>query len=109
MSKHYNVQRHVSASRAGLTKFCRRWGIVKLAMFGSVLTKHFRRDSDLDMLATFREDTRHTLLDLVRMERELGALYKWRVDLGDHAAVLLDPNEERRDSILGAMKVVYEE
>ena len=109
MSKHYDVQRHVSASRSGLTKVCRRWGIVKLAMFGSVLTSQFHDDSDIDIVATFRDDTRHTLLDVVRMERELGALYKRRVDLGDHQAVLLDPNTERKRSILDTMKVVYEE
>lgn len=109
MSKHYDVQRHVSASRAGVTKVCRRWGIIKLAMFGSVLTRHFHRDSDIDMVATFRDSTQHTLLDVVRIERELGGLYRRRVDLGDYEAVLLDPNPMRRQDILDTMKVVYEE
>jgi uncharacterized protein len=109
MSRHYRPQSHVQAAPAAITKFCRRWGITRLAMFGSVLTDRFHRDSDIDMLATFRDDTQHTLLDLVRMERELGALYRRRVDLGDYAAVLLDPNEERRQDILDTMKAVYEE
>lgn len=109
MSKHYDVQRHVSASRSGLTKVCRRWGIVRLAMFGSVITDHFHHESDIDMVATFRKDTQHTLLDVVRMEREFGGLYRRRVDLGDYDAVLLDPNPMRRQDILDTMKVIYEE
>jgi predicted nucleotidyltransferase len=109
MSRHYQRQRHVSASAAALTKFCRRWGILRLAMFGSVLTPNFHRDSDVDMLATFRDDTQHTLLDVVRMERELGRLYRRRVDLGDYDAVLLDPNTLRRQEILDTMQVTYED
>lgn len=109
MSKHYVVQHHVTASRSGLSKVCQRWGIIRLAMFGSVLTDHFDHESDVDMLATFRADTQHTLLDLVRMERELSALYHRRVDLGDYEAVLLDPNPIRRQDILESMKVSYEE
>lgn len=108
-TQHHQRQTNVSASRPALTRFCRRWGIVRLAMFGSVLTPNFRFDSDVDILATFRPDTTHTLLDLVRMERELGSLYNRRVDLGDYEALLHDENILRRQGILSTLQVVYEE
>lgn len=108
-NRHYTRQAHVSAPTAAITRFCRKWRIVKLAMFGSVLTDQFRDDSDIDMLATFQPDTRHTLLDLVQMERDLGAIYGRRVDLGEYEALLLDRNDLRREDILNTMQVIYEE
>jgi len=107
--RHYQPQTHVFASRSALTRFCHRWGITRLALFGSVLTDHFYLDSDIDMLATFRSDTQHTLLDLVRMESEMSAIYGRRVDLGDFEAILMDDNTLRKQEILGTLKVIYEE
>lgn len=106
---HYKRQSYVSAPPAAITRFCRRWGIIRLAMFGSVLTDYFHPESDLDMLAAFRPTAAHTLLDLVRMERELGSIYHRRVDLGEYEALLLDENAMRRQNILDTMQVVYEE
>ena len=36
-----------------IADYCRRWKITELALFGSVLTDHFRSDSDVDVLVTF--------------------------------------------------------
>ncbi len=108
--RHYQRSRHVFASRAAITRFCHRWGITKLQMCGSALRDDFRPDSDIDMVATFEPATRHTLLDLVRMERELSNLYGGRtVDLGDYDAVLNDHNAVRRESILNTLETIYEE
>lgn len=54
-----------------------------------MLTDHFHMESDIDMLATFRADTQHTLLDLVRMEGGLSRVYGRQVDLGDYEAILI--------------------
>ena len=35
-----------------IADFCRRWGIARLEVFGSVLRDDFRPDSDLDFLFT---------------------------------------------------------
>ena len=35
-----------------IADFCRRWGIARLEIFGSVLRDDFRPDSDLDFLFT---------------------------------------------------------
>ena len=53
-----------------LSEFCRRWKIVELALFGSVLRSDFKPDSDVDMLVSFAADAQWSLLDHVRMQDE---------------------------------------
>jgi predicted nucleotidyltransferase len=54
-----------------LKEFCERNHIRKLSLFGSVLTRRFRPDSDLDMLVEFDPDHVLGLLTLAGMEIEL--------------------------------------
>ena len=37
-------------------RFCRKWRISELALFGSVLLDNFRAESDIDVLVTFEKD-----------------------------------------------------
>jgi len=46
-----------------------------------VLTDDFRPDSDIDVLVTFEEDSKHALFDLVHMEDELKQIFGREVDL----------------------------
>ena len=57
-----------------ISKFCRRWKIAELRVFGSALREDFRRDSDLDLLVTFAPDADPSLLDHVAMEEELSGI-----------------------------------
>lgn len=41
--------------RPELEKFCRRWQITELALFGSVLRDDFRPDSDIDTVYRIRQ------------------------------------------------------
>jgi len=50
---------------------CRRWGITELDLFGSAIRDDFRADSDVDVLASFSDDRRPTLLTLIQMKAEL--------------------------------------
>ncbi len=64
--------------------YCRRNWIRHLKAFGSILEDrgdNFREDSDVDLLVEFEPGTRVTLLDMARMERELGELIGFKVDL----------------------------
>lgn len=38
-----------------IAEICRRFGVERLEVFGSVLRDDFRPDSDVDFLVTFRE------------------------------------------------------
>jgi len=90
-----------------LAEFCRRWKIVELALFGSVLREDFRPDSDVDVLVTFAEGARWSLLDLVRMEDELSMLLGRDVDLVERPAVEESHNWIRRRAILESAEPVY--
>jgi len=52
-------------------RFCLRWQIKELSLFGSVLRGDFRPDSDVDVLVRFDPEARRTLFDLARMQDEL--------------------------------------
>jgi predicted nucleotidyltransferase len=90
-----------------LAAFCKKWNIVELSLFGSVLTDDFRPDSDVDVMVTFAENAKWTLIDLAKMERELGEIYRRNVDLITRPGVERMENYIRRSSILRGSSQVY--
>ena len=88
-------------------EFCRKWDIVELALFGSVLREDFRPDSDIDVLVTFARGARWQLADLMRLEDELGAILGRRVDLVERDAVERSENYIRRRHILRSAEPIY--
>ena len=73
-----------------IDRYCREHSIRHLKAFGSVLedrvdletgSLNFRDDSDLDLLVEFEPGTPVTLFDMARMERELGEIIGYKVDL----------------------------
>jgi len=72
----------LSVDDAALAALADRFGIEELALFGSVLRDDFMPTSDVDMLVTFEPDSPvRSLLDLIEVQQELGALLRRRVDL----------------------------
>lgn len=90
-----------------LREFCSRWLVRELALFGSALREDFGPDSDLDVLVTFAESADWSLLDLVRMERELAELASREVDLVDRRSIARSANWLRREEILKSAVSVY--
>ena len=97
----------IDLSVGELTGFCRRWKIVELALFGSVLRPDFRPDSDVDMLVTFAADAQWSLFDHVRMQDELSNLLKRSVDLVSRKGIEKSRNYIRRREILDSSEVIY--
>lgn len=64
-----------------IREWCRTQPIRRLSLFGSVLREDFGPDSDIDMLVELERDAPVTLLDMARMERELGEIVGRKVDL----------------------------
>ncbi|MBS0195460.1 MAG: nucleotidyltransferase family protein [Planctomycetes bacterium] len=71
-----------------IAAFCRRHGVARLSLFGSILRPPspeggygFRPTSDVDMLVEFQPGARPTLMSLARMEGELSELIGRAVDL----------------------------
>lgn len=68
-------------SPPAIEALCRRHGIKRLSLFGSVLTPDFRPDSDIDVLVEFQPGHRIGLFGMVAVQRELSELTGRRVDL----------------------------
>jgi uncharacterized protein len=62
--------------------FCEKYPIRKLSLFGSVITDHFRPDSDVDVLVEFEPDAKISYFDLAGMQLELEAILQRPVDIG---------------------------
>lgn len=88
---------------ATLADFCRRHGIRKLSLFGSVLKGTARPDSDIDLLVEFEPHAVPDLLSLVEMEDELTALAGRRVDLRTAG----DLSRYFRDEVVRTAEVQY--
>lgn len=88
-----------------LADFCRRHGIHKLSLFGSVLRDDFRPDSDVDVLVEFRPG-KLVGWEIANMEEQLSQLLGGRkVDLV-RTSVLY---HRLKDRILASAQVQYEE
>ena len=64
-----------------LVEFCRKHGIQKLSLFGSVLSDDFGPDSDVDVLVEFKAGTRIGLIRFTGLEFELSEIIGRKVDL----------------------------
>jgi len=101
------VSIRISIDQDKVADFCRRWKIVKLSFFGSVLRDDFRPDSDIDVLVTFAPDTHWGLFDMVQMQQDLQQVLGRQVDLLSQRGVESSRNYIRRKAILSSAEVVY--
>jgi len=85
-----------------LAEICDRNDITRLRLFGSLARDEGDEASDVDLLAEFA--ARKSLLDLVRVERELSDHFGRRVDLLTEQAL----SPYLRERILKDARVVYE-
>ncbi len=90
-----------------LKEFCERWKIAKLELFGSMLRGDFGPDSDVDLLVTFDASAAWSLLDHVRMEREISGMLGRKTELVSREAIQASHNAIRRNAILGSAVPVY--
>jgi predicted nucleotidyltransferase len=94
----------IEVAQERLAEFCRRNGVRKLALFGSVLTDRFSDASDIDVLVEFEPGQRIGYLRMAGMERELSAI------LGGRKVDLRTPSELSRyfrDEVLRTAVVQY--
>ena len=90
-----------------IADFCRQWKIVKLEVFGSALRNDFSDTSDLDLLVTYADDARWSLIDHVGIQRRLTELLGRRVDLATRRSIEQGHNWIRRREILSSARTVY--
>ena len=87
-----------------LVEFCRRWKVIEMGFFGSILRDDFSKESDVDILVSFEPQSSWTLFDLVDMQDELEGLLGRKVDLVEREAI---KNPFRRKEILRTLEMVY--
>lgn len=90
-----------------IARFCQRWKVTELALFGSVLRDDFGPDSDIDVLVTFAPDATWTLMDMVEASDQLETVVGRPVDLVSRRAVEGSTNWIRRGEILGNAEPIY--
>jgi len=87
-----------------LAALCRRHGIRKLSLFGSVLRGTARPDSDIDLLVEFEPGRTPGLIAISAIEIELGQALGRKVDL----RTAQDLSPRFRDDVLRQAEVAYE-
>ncbi|MFH1186542.1 MAG: nucleotidyltransferase domain-containing protein [Chloroflexota bacterium] len=95
------------APREDLTRFCQKWRVLDLYVFGSALRADFSPESDVDVLVSFEDGSVWSLFDHVQMEQELAALLGRKVDLVTRRALDQTQNELLRDEILRTAQIVF--
>jgi uncharacterized protein len=97
----------IRSRKKQIDEFCKEWNISELQVFGSVTTRKFRPDSDIDIIVDFPKGSHHTLIQLAQMEAELEQIFSRRIDLMTRQAVEQSRNYIRKKSILSSMEKVY--
>lgn len=87
-----------------LILIAKKHGLEELSLFGSVITKDFRKDSDVDVLIEFLPDANASLFDVVDIKYELESVFKRKVDVVVKSGLR---NPFRRRAILENHEVIY--
>ncbi len=87
-----------------LSKMCEENDVVFMAIFGSFIRKEQKKGSDIDVAIEFDKDSKKDLLDLVHLERDLGKIFRRKVDLGIFSSI----SPYIIDDVKKEMKVIYE-
>lgn len=93
----------VALDREKLIEVCRRYDVSFLGVFGSFAKGSATADSDIDLLVQFSK--RKSLLDLVRIEREVSEALGRDVDLLTEASI----SPHLRERIKAETIVLYDE
>lgn len=94
----------VEIPRQAIARFCGPNHVSRLALFGSILTDHFRPDSDVDVPVEFDEGHVPGFLGLAKMEQDLSALLGRKVDLRTPQEL----SRYFRDEVVASAVVQYE-
>lgn len=89
-----------------LHDFCRRHGLARLYLFGSILRDDFGASSDVDVMIEYDEVP--SIAQLVQMQEELEAMFGRKVDLLTRGAVEAIPSSTRKEAVLSSAKLIYE-
>jgi len=93
----------IEVDRERLAAFCRRRGIVRLSLFGSVLRDDFGPESDVDVLIELDPEAGVGLFEFVDMKDELSDLLGREVDLHTPASL----SHHFREQVTASAETAY--
>lgn len=97
----------IPIDRERVARFCQKWKIRELSLYGSVLRSDFGPQSDIDVLVVFAPGGGITFGNYVIMTNELTDILGRPVDLVEREAIEKSPNYIRRRHILDSLEAVY--
>jgi predicted nucleotidyltransferase len=100
-----NIPVDITIPQLEIEALCKRYGIRKLAVFGSALRDDFGLDSDIDLLVEYLPGQHVTFLDMVQQEAELTTLVGRTVDL----RTPMELSRHFRKAVLANAQVLYEQ
>lgn len=95
----------IAIPRKRIAEFCEKHHIRKLSFFGSVISEHFTKESDVDVLVEFEAGQVVGLIRLAGMELELSKIMRRKVDMRTPA----DLSRYFREEVLSSAEVQYAE
>lgn len=96
---HPNLELNIEPIR----ELCQRYRVRELALFGSAVREDFSAASDVDILVEFEPDAEVGFVTLSRMQRELSAILRRRVDLVPKNGL----KPLIRESVLSSKEILY--
>lgn len=93
----------IKLSKPQLIHFCNTHGLSYLAFYGSILTEHFHKKSDIDVLVDF--ETPVTLFDLVDLEKKLQTFLKTLHPV--HIVTIKGLSPLLLDEVMAQSEIVY--
>jgi uncharacterized protein len=91
-----------------IAEFCRRHGVKRLYLFGSILNEEFDDESDVDVMIEMKDgDAPQSFEESFGMADELEDIFGRKVDLLDKNSVISSTNPHRKKSILESARLVY--
>lgn len=97
------TMQQIDIDRDRLEKLCQKYGIQRLALFGSVIRDDFGDDSDVDILVEFQPEAK-VGFSFFSLQKELSLLLGRQVDLSTTG--FLSPRI--RDRVTSEARPVYE-
>src|SRR5438067_11764926 len=90
-----------------IERFCLKWRIRELDIFGSILREDFHPESDVDFLFVLEDGVALTIETWMAMEEGLQAIVGRKVDLVPRKDVESSPNYIRRKHILSTAEPLF--
>jgi len=83
---------------------CKKYSIQELSIFGSSIRGDFTKNSDVDILVSFNENSKITLFDIIELENEFACLFERDVDIVEKESL---KNPIRKEKILSSREIIY--